>query len=107
MEFGKDLIGALRGKLQPAGADDFAVHPDWFTLRTSQAAAWAARRELLRDAARHGPRAASFASTAAARLRAGYDPSQAVNPAALGDGKDPSGNAGLVAGATAVGDRGL
>jgi hypothetical protein len=107
MEFGKDLISALRGRLQPAGSGGAAVHPDWFALRSSQAAAWAARRELLRDAAIRPARAASFAANAAARLLAGYDPSQRINQSALGDGKDPSGNAGVVAGATAVGDRGL
>jgi hypothetical protein len=107
MEFGKDLISALRGRLQPAGTDGMPVHPDWFALRSSQVAAWAARRELLRDAAARPARAASFAHGAAARLLAGYDPSQRINQSALGDGKDPSGKAGVVAGATAVGDRGL
>jgi hypothetical protein len=107
MEFGKDLISALRGNLQLAGAGGVAAHPDWFALRTAQTAAWAARRELLRDAAARPARAASFAANAAARLLAGYDPSQAVNPAALGDGKDPAGITGFVAVATTVGDRGL
>ena len=107
MEFGKDLIGALRERPQLAGAGDFASHPDWYALRTTQAAAWAARRELLRDAAVRPARAASFAHRVATRLLAGYDPSQPVNRAALGDGKDPSGKAGFVAGASAVGDRGL
>jgi hypothetical protein len=107
MEFGKDLLSALRGNLQPAGAGDFAGHPDWLALRTTQAAAWAARRELLRDYAARPARTASFAHRVATRLLAGYDPSQGVNRAALGDGKDPSGKAEFVAGATAVGDRGL
>ncbi len=108
MEFGKDLIGALRDRLgQAAVGAETAAHPDWQMLRTSQSAAWAARRELLAEAALRPERAASFQPQTAALLVAGYDPSRGVNQHALGDGKYPSGNAGDIAVATKVGDRGL
>jgi hypothetical protein len=106
MEFGNDLIGALRDRLGRGATESFALHPDWFGLRASQAAAWAVRRELLRDLARSPVADASFDRETAAQLLAGFDGSQSVNPTDSADGKYPAGIAGIAAGATAVGDRG-
>ena len=106
MEFGNDLIGALRDRLGGAHGPGQPGHPEWFGLRTRYAAAHAARRELLRALSLHPVPAGSFNRNAAATLLAGYDAAQAVNPNTLVDGKYPAGNEGSVAGAPTVGDRG-
>jgi hypothetical protein len=105
MEFGNNLIGALRDRLGEANPGR-PVHPEWFGLRTRYGAAHAARREMLQMLALRPAPAGSFNRTAAAALLAGYDAAQAVNPNSLVDGKYPAGNEGSVAGAPTVGDRG-
>jgi hypothetical protein len=90
MEFGHDLIGALRDRLgtgRNRDAGSKASLLDWPGLHARLAAAYEARRELL--GCEIGSRGAfgSFDRSAAARLSAASYGSYLVNPADLADGK--------------------
>lgn len=107
MEFGNDLLGALRDRMGMAQARAVSAHPDWFGLHACCVATHAARGILLQDQTQQAARRGSFGADAARQLLAEYVSSTGVNPTDLGDSKQLSGIAAGIPGALAAGGRGL
>lgn len=101
MDIANDFMASLRSRINP-GANLAATHaPDWAGLHARLTAAHAAAGELLRKAG-----AVPIGSFVEWQSSAACNPSRAVNPNVLADGKAEIGNQGGAAGATRTGGRG-
>ena len=107
MEFGNDLLGALRDRMGMAQSRAVPAHPDWSGLHACCVATHAARSIMLQDWTQQAARRGSFGPDAARQLLTEYISSTDVNPTDLGDGKQLPGNAVGIPGAQAAGGRGL
>lgn len=104
MEFGNELVHALRQRFRGDAGACPAPAMDWQGLRARLAAAHAARGELLGRNAANAALSGSFAPAAAAGLAASNAGTLLVNPYDLGDRKSCAGIDLQVAGAGVSGD---
>ena len=101
MEFGKDLIASLRGRVLPGGEGVVAGRCDWSAISARLQAAHAARAELIRaEIQQLRLLGGSFGSRSSLVSGPGNLASREINPSDLADGKAPVGNA-----VSAVADR--
>lgn len=107
MEFGNDLMSALRQRIGRIDQPGQAAHPDWAGMHACYRAAYAARRALLLGLETQARRCGSFEPAAAQILLATCTSSTPVNPTGLGDSKHPGSNAVINPGTQPAGDRGL
>lgn len=94
MEFGKDLIASLRGRVLPGDGGTLAGRCDWHALSARLQAAHAAREELIRSEIqelRH--LGGSFGSRSSLMPMGAHHASRDINPSDLADGKALTGNA--------------
>ena len=97
MEFAKDLLATLRGRVSPVQSTGSAGGIEWNSLHTRLTAAHAAHGELARSNLRGALRDGGFTDWVLAGERR-LNPSRAVNPADSTDSKGPQGMEDAVAG---------
>ena len=97
MEFAKDLLATLRGRVSPVQSAGSAGGIEWGSLHARLTAAHAAHGELARSNPRSVLRDGGFTDWALAGT-AGVNPSRTVNPADSTSGKGPQGKEDAVAG---------
>jgi hypothetical protein len=102
MEFAKDLLSSLRGRVSAPSQGVPGGRIDWSELHARLGAAHAAARELVLGSG-HGPAVAGGFAEWSSDFSAGSNPSRAVNRTDLADGKAAEGKENAIAGKTMTG----
>lgn len=105
MEFAKDLLSSLRGRVSASPQDVPSDRIDWSELHARLGAAHAAARELAVGGGHASAKSGGFAEWNAA-FAAGGQSSTSVNRIDLADGKAAGGIGSAFAGTTMTGGRG-
>ncbi len=105
MEFAKDLLDTLRGRVSASPQDGPSDRLEWSALHARLGAAHAAARELALGAGYGGAIPGGFAEWNTVFV-AGGKSSTSVNRTDLADGKAAEGKENAIAGKTMTGGRG-
>ena len=105
MEFAKDLLDSLRGRVSTPPQGVLSGRIDWSELHARLGAAHAAARELAHGGGK-GPAMAGGFTEWSSDFSAGGQSSTSVNRTDLADGKGAARIDGAIAGETTVGGRG-